>query len=474
MLINTCRIVLVSILIFGKVQAKEYTKQSRNYPISPLDRYEESPLGEDFVNEDYQDFELNPKPDIDECSASCSKHLNDAVRTAIDINSNIVAKYVEICRQYELARECRLKMSHCRYSESFDVLTSGIHYMCIDMRESFDALMPCVNEEIEDVRAECDNVCNTNALVHGMLVKKLLENDFKFLKMLDPHMMKITMSETCRVGECLLQCYKTKLNLRCEGNAGSLISETLVRPFDNLRSYGGFLPSLISFLLPPKCSFLTNSQKMSRFRISPELEASLKKMYADRTPKNVQKQLEHSQPLVDPWKKFEDPVDSDSPLLNQDVYYKNGSPQRDELYKNFQKNMSKSVEKMPEWQKIEANNQQNENQAVANSPLQNSGISHQEPQGHKFKTGVNEPDEDFRDNTDQRNSFEYENNPEDPYLFVRPLDKEGTKELRQIEPNEKQTREVLSTSVSRGQPYEISLNFVPRDDGELVCSIRRN
>lgn len=47
-------------------------------------------------------------------------------------------------------------MSHCQFSTAFDVLTSGIHYMCIEQREAFLSLLPCIGEEIESVRVGMD------------------------------------------------------------------------------------------------------------------------------------------------------------------------------------------------------------------------------------------------------------------------------------------------------------------------------
>lgn len=87
-----------------------------------------------------------------------------------------------------------------------------------------------------------------------------------------------------RITECLFQCYQNKFNMLCEGTAGTLIMEMLARPLssDILKNADIGTQVLTSFfngMLPHTCKFLMEKQS---FRISPELDAEIKRMYADR------------------------------------------------------------------------------------------------------------------------------------------------------------------------------------------------
>jgi hypothetical protein len=70
----------------------------------------------------------------------------------------------------------------------------------------------------------CDNVCQTNRIAAGLTMKQMFQDDIKLLKLFDKQMRQLTTNEACRISQCLLKCYRTKLNLRCEGAAGSILA----------------------------------------------------------------------------------------------------------------------------------------------------------------------------------------------------------------------------------------------------------
>ena len=101
------------------------------------------------------------------------------------------------------------------------------------------------------------------------------------LQLLDPHIPKISMIESCRIVKCLLGCYKSKLNIRCSGVAGSLLTEVLIRPVDAIQMRGGVMTSVVTLLLPNQCKFFTNPKQMEKLRIDPKIEEDLKRLYPD-------------------------------------------------------------------------------------------------------------------------------------------------------------------------------------------------
>ncbi|KAE9417876.1 hypothetical protein Angca_002606, partial [Angiostrongylus cantonensis] len=89
-----------------------------------------------------------------------------------------------------------------------------------------------------------------------------------------------------RIGQCLMGCTRTKYNMLCEGTAGSLLLEMLVRPLSvNSENVAAFpstshLASFLGSLLPQQCSFLTaRDGTPNSYRIDPELDKEIKRMY---------------------------------------------------------------------------------------------------------------------------------------------------------------------------------------------------
>lgn len=71
---------------------------------------------------------------------------------------------------------------------------------------------------------ECQSKCNLNNLATGLAVKEVLQKDVKILHVLDSQMARIGMQESCRLTNCFLGCYKRRLDMECEGVAGSLLA----------------------------------------------------------------------------------------------------------------------------------------------------------------------------------------------------------------------------------------------------------
>uniref|UniRef100_A0A1I7SGX1 CPG4 domain-containing protein n=2 Tax=Bursaphelenchus xylophilus TaxID=6326 RepID=A0A1I7SGX1_BURXY len=142
-----------------------------------------------------------------------------------------------------------------------------------------DALLPCVQENFETVREACDYSCQPHALATGLTVKHFLEKDFSFFKLFDKHMTTLSTNEACRVGKCLLKCYRTKLNIRCQGMAGSLLTEGIVRPFADIQRQGTAFSGMFQMIMPRQCTFLSNENELNEFKIDPQLDGHIKALY---------------------------------------------------------------------------------------------------------------------------------------------------------------------------------------------------
>ncbi|KHJ88980.1 hypothetical protein OESDEN_11213 [Oesophagostomum dentatum] len=199
--------------------------------------------------------------------------------------------------------------SHCGADSMFDSVTSGLKYMCKDQIEAFKALADCIDENSARVKKDCDTHCHSTSLATGLLLKDtvmtqldhpLVSQSVNMRKIIEPHMTRLFFSEGCRIAECVMGCTRTKYNMLCEGTAGSIMLEMLTRP---LSMDGEPFPTathLASFLggfFPRSCGFLTTSGGRNSFRIDPELDKEIKRMYSD---KNRRSGTSLSDPLSEP------------------------------------------------------------------------------------------------------------------------------------------------------------------------------
>ncbi|VDL82374.1 unnamed protein product [Nippostrongylus brasiliensis] len=143
-------------------------------------------------------------------------------------------------------------------SDMFGVLTSGVHYMCVEQGKAFNATIGCIDREAHAVKSNA--------------------NSFRdFLEVTDQAC--VCGTQGFRYAECALSCFRTRFNKRCEGNAGSMISETIVRPL--VEGHQKFSPLFIALgvVAPRSCSFLYKGSRLLRHRIDPKTNEELWKTY---------------------------------------------------------------------------------------------------------------------------------------------------------------------------------------------------
>uniref|UniRef100_A0AC35U2L3 CPG4 domain-containing protein n=1 Tax=Rhabditophanes sp. KR3021 TaxID=114890 RepID=A0AC35U2L3_9BILA len=195
----------------------------------------------------------------DECLHFCQDHIFNVLKPAVSITMPIKDKYKNICSGYQNAKTCMLEKPQCPSHSIFKTVSSGIVFMCEEQKDAFAHNIDCINDWFQYSNFECESFCLASNLINGLSIKTMLEKDFKFLQMFDPYIMKMSVNEGCRVTECMLKCYKQKLNTRCEGIGGSLLVEALVRPMGDVQGLGSpIIPALTAFL-PQQCGFITTA-----------------------------------------------------------------------------------------------------------------------------------------------------------------------------------------------------------------------
>ena len=188
-------------------------------------------------------------------------------------------------------------MTHCSAASNTCVWSSAtvwhIGYLT-STRLALEALLPCVNQVFPTIQPgksspppltvsfqACESSCQTDRIAAGLTVKQLFQEDIKLLKILDQHMGRLTGNEACRVSQCMLRCYRTRLNVRCDGAAGSILSEGLMRPYSQLHEIGSLFAPLMANLIPMQCNFLTEPNEMREFRIDHNFDQHVKNKYKE-------------------------------------------------------------------------------------------------------------------------------------------------------------------------------------------------
>uniref|UniRef100_A0A1I7XKQ3 CPG4 domain-containing protein n=1 Tax=Heterorhabditis bacteriophora TaxID=37862 RepID=A0A1I7XKQ3_HETBA len=229
-------------------------------------------------------------------------------------------------RYYHEAVNCMRPLTHCGGESFFQSVTSGLRYMCVEQKDAFDMLINCVDINSGLVRRDCDLQCHPNTLATGLALKDtfmtqldhpLVSQNLNMRKLLEPHMSRLFFSEGCRIAQCLMGCYRTKYNMLCEGSAGSLLMEMLTRPFSSRESSSELqLSSFLGGLLPHQCSFLTASGGRWGFRIDPELDKEIKRMYNNKkiTSQETSKSANQKIDIVNPFLHSYNSYHRNSPL----------------------------------------------------------------------------------------------------------------------------------------------------------------
>ncbi|VDM44491.1 unnamed protein product [Toxocara canis] len=171
------------------------------------------------------------------------------------------------------ARDCLEKLKHCGNYELFDVLTSGIKYMCIDQKDAFNATMECIDVNTSEIQDKCSKDCNVEGILAGWGVYAGLRQTALFAQQPGPAKVNVLFfrklsSEGCQVLQCFLSCLRSKFNTRCHGMAGSLLSEVIFRPIamgQDLMLLGPAL-NLVRLILPMQCNFVMTKAGISNFR----------------------------------------------------------------------------------------------------------------------------------------------------------------------------------------------------------------
>ncbi|GMS79450.1 hypothetical protein PENTCL1PPCAC_1625, partial [Pristionchus entomophagus] len=448
-----------------------------------------------------------------DCSVACSSSLHSTLRSLFSAGTTVRGNLHTACSEYESALSCISSRLECDSHAAFDRLTSGLRFMCREQRDAFDAVIECADQHSQSVNEECQRSCRAETLLTGFALKDTLLKTLapEVDAALTPNMMQFAINEGCRIGYCMLKCGRTKMNARCEGTAGSLFTEALVRPLANdaasdsdVTGARGPLSIVFSALLPTQCSFIFDDAKLRELRIGDEMNEDVRRMYAERkTTPRPEEALVNSifdQPAAtNPWK--HDRYDNQhSPLVHTN---------KESVYDDFLKEIDDELEREESllrederraWlRKIEMEGYDANEQSGEGSGEEGSGTIEEqleEGSGEEVRqkrtvpittTTPSSPLPSAVETTtlseEERHSYEVDHpwmevnegsggepRPRPPRVFYDGSTEETT--VIRLERTADNADLFMARRIEAARKYRIELRVAPEDQGELVCLLR--
>ncbi|CAD5217398.1 unnamed protein product [Bursaphelenchus xylophilus] len=254
---------------------------------SPLDdEYLDSETPLDLNFEDMSTLAIVPNwnslQGLPACQKECNRAFSEAMKVAFQAENNQV-RFFGVCKNYEDGVACQNKLIDCPGRDLFDVMTSGLHFMCIEQRKAFERVINCIDAERVQVQAHCEKVCRgRNRLTNWAAQSGLLDIFGSYDKAsprFDGEQFRAVMQDVCDLSKCYLTCFRTDYNNKCGNSAGTLLSEAIVRPMAESQSEPliQHMSGFMNLFMPHQCGFFLNKDELDPHRIDPHLSEALKR-----------------------------------------------------------------------------------------------------------------------------------------------------------------------------------------------------
>ncbi|EFP11196.1 CRE-CPG-4 protein [Caenorhabditis remanei] len=323
----------------------------QDVPSSPLDEFSPESAPKNFISDSINHHNGNFIINFDEmgdCPRDCSSDLREALGIVLKDMSH-VERYHQICDKYLNASACVNEDIRCDKDDRgmFEVMTSGLHYMCVEQELAFNATIKCIDDEAGLVQSgkgdtqkfplyfcifsECDAQCQTKNLFMNWMMRTAMADTIQqgvsgivgaatgtnpnplgflqngaaggaptgwadILAQRPPSAQDAQQgfenfrqftNDLCRIGDCMLDCIRSKFNTRCEGSAGTLLSEVFVRPIAASQNKLSILRPVLGSFMPEQCNYLHNNADLKKHRIDSTMDEELKRMYAEKMAKEI-------------------------------------------------------------------------------------------------------------------------------------------------------------------------------------------
>uniref|UniRef100_A0A914YXS2 Chondroitin proteoglycan 4 domain-containing protein n=1 Tax=Panagrolaimus superbus TaxID=310955 RepID=A0A914YXS2_9BILA len=260
--------------------------------------------------------DLNVLP---ECQKDCTLHMSETLASALKVGNHF-DRFHTVCQKYTNTSNCINKLEGCSNRKMFDIATSGLKFMCVEKKKAFEEAIECIDASANSVTFECNNQCQTTTnfakwAMQSGIFQPSPGGKSDALSKFSPDFMKSVVEGGCDMMKCNLRCMKNSFNQKCEKNAGTLLTETFVRPIaegqqaNSFSSFGG----VMGMFVPHQCTFMVDENGLKDFRIDPSLDEDLKKATDNKesTAGNEMEVIETVVKNITPVDPKKSPLDSD-------------------------------------------------------------------------------------------------------------------------------------------------------------------
>ncbi|CAB3403541.1 unnamed protein product [Caenorhabditis bovis] len=404
-----------------------------------LNRAPESPLDDTSQRSsktDHNNFIMD-FDELAECPRDCSVELKDALSIALQDMSHI-ERYSKICGKYKSTLSCIHEDEKCLEEDRgmFETMMSGLHYMCVEQELAFNATIKCIDDEAGVVQAECEQQCQTKNLFMNWIMRSAFQdtiqqgvndivgaatganvNPLAFMKSGEQQWANFLQSagqppktdaasmqqgmenfrqftnDLCRVGDCMLDCIRSKFNTRCEGSAGTLLSEVFVRPIAMSQNKLTVLRPVLGIFMPDQCNYVYNNAALKKHRIDSQMDTELKRMYREKFDKEIKERAAQDELLANMvpldqngvplaraipeiYDAADSPLDASEMSLERMILDKNETETHKQSNENTEEKSSKyDVKKVPAKTKYEKKIEANKPTEEHSEELESSGVA---------------------------------------------------------------------------------------------------
>ncbi|KAI6232686.1 CPG4 domain-containing protein [Aphelenchoides fujianensis] len=220
------------------------------------------------------------------CQQACNEHFSEALHIAMNAGNHF-ERYKGVCHYYNETVQCQDGLINCQGRQTFDMMTSGLRFMCVEQRAAFNKVIECMDTQANDVQDECEKKCQGRVKAIDWASKMGfldLAGPKKEFPQINSDQMREIVQEVCDVAQCYLTCVRTEYDQKCGNSAGTLLSETIVRPFAETQNEPliAAMGTFMNLFSPQQCAFVINKDQLAVHRIDPELDKTLRQ--ADEPP----------------------------------------------------------------------------------------------------------------------------------------------------------------------------------------------
>ncbi|KAI6211503.1 CPG4 domain-containing protein [Aphelenchoides besseyi] len=204
------------------------------------------------------------------CQQACNEHFSEAMHIAMNAGNHF-ERYQGVCHYYNQTVHCQDALVNCQGRQTFDVMTT------------FNKVIECMDVEANSVQEVCEKKCEGRTRLTEWATKVGLLDILgrkKELPHFDGDQLRSVVQDVCDVAQCYLTCVRNEYNEKCGNSAGTLLSETVIRPFAETQNEPviSAMGTFLNLFAPRQCSFVINKDDMAAHRIDPELDRTLRQM----------------------------------------------------------------------------------------------------------------------------------------------------------------------------------------------------